>query len=125
MEKRRFPRKKFSAPVQMKEIRRRRNRLMRNSFCRNISLLGLKVVSYDFYPVNSEMLLKLFANNGICIFEGKVKVIWVERFPYQEKFSVGLKFLISSENERSKVNRLVNGKKIVDRIFPGSGDANE
>ncbi|MBU4304180.1 MAG: PilZ domain-containing protein [Candidatus Omnitrophica bacterium] len=112
MERRRAVRKNFTCPLQVQAISGDAGNFMRNSFCRNISLSGLSMTSFDFYPVNGNVHLQIFSDAWIKLIEVIGHVVWVEQLPFQSKYKIGVEFMDrSSEMDRS-ISRLLDSEDV-------------
>jgi len=103
-----YPRLPFEYAVQLQDISGNTTPLLRNSFSKNISEIGLKIVSFDFYPVEDKVHLKLFSPHCVCVLDVIGKIVWVQQYPHQEKYMLGLRFLELSEAGHKKVLQLLS-----------------
>lgn len=102
------PRLRFAYPVQLQDISGNTIPLLRNSFSQNISEVGLKIVSFDFYPVEDKVHIKLFSPHCVCVLDVIGKIVWVQQYPHQQKYMLGLRFIELSEAAHKKVLQLLS-----------------
>lgn len=106
-ERRRFPRRKFESQVQLKAINYSEDNLIRNSFCRNISLTGVSITSLDFYPVKARVCLKVFSRACVSLLEAIGSIVWIKQLPFQKKYIIGVEFVSRGEGMDRKIKELM------------------
>ncbi|MFH1061542.1 MAG: PilZ domain-containing protein [Candidatus Omnitrophota bacterium] len=106
-ERRRFERSRVECPLQIQAISATDN-MIRNSFCNNVSPVGMSITSFDFYPVNGKVHLNLLSNALTSMVEAIGRVVWVREMPHQKRFKIGIEFENASENLMQKVRSLIN-----------------
>lgn len=106
-DRRRFERKGVECPLQIQAIAAS-DHMIRNSFCNNVSQIGMSITSFDFYPVNGKVHLNLLSNALTSMVEAIGKVIWVRELPHQKRFKIGIEFVDISENLKEKVKSLID-----------------
>ncbi len=109
-ERRRFPRQLLLCPVQIKAVDAADQYLMRNSFCMNISALGIEITSFDFYPVSGKVHLKLLSNACVKLFEIIGRIIWVQEMPFQNKYKIGIEFVDKSRDVDNTIKTIMHHK---------------
>lgn len=108
LDKRKYPRKKMECQVQVNMIEEGESRVVRNSFCSDMSEIGAGIISFDFYPVNKKLYIKVLSNGLLDLLDVVGKVVWVKELPYQNKYKMGIQFEDVSENVHSRVRYLMN-----------------
>jgi len=107
MERRRFPRIEHECPVQMRAVNNDEHNLLRNSFCRNISTVGVTVISFDFYPVNGKVYLELLSRTCAKLFAIIGRIVWVQQIPFQNKYKIGIEFMGTSVDSERKIKAIM------------------
>lgn len=92
-ERRKFDRQELELAVQLRLVTSSDPIQLKNSFCLNISQVGLQIVSFDFYPVEGKVFMQLFSADNISLFKTVGRVVWVQQFPYQQKYKIGIEFV--------------------------------
>jgi len=123
IEKRKAQRVRMDCPVQVREVTYVPCELLRNSFCRNISQLGLEIVSFCPYQVTGQVHVRILSDDYISLLEAIGQVVWVHRFPFQNKYRVGIKFLYNRKIFYQKLKTLIRDTRIK-CIFSSKGDRN-
>ncbi|MBI4708289.1 MAG: PilZ domain-containing protein [Candidatus Omnitrophica bacterium] len=108
IERRKFQRKHLEFPLQLRPISGD-ERMMRNSFSKDISETGAGITTFDFFPVNGKVHLKIFSNTLRQIMEIICKVVWIEQVPYQEKFKLGVEFIDNGDGVMRRIQGLIGG----------------
>ena len=112
MERRKAERKNFSCPLQVQAISAEVGSFLRNSFCRNISLTGLSLTSFDFYPVEGKVHLQIFSNAWMKLIEIIGRVVWVEQLPFQNRYKIGIEFVDRSSGVDQGLSRLLDSEEV-------------
>ena len=124
-ERRRFSRVDFEGPVQVAELRGEGHNLLKNSFSRNISQGGMEIVSFDFYPINERVQVKVFSNCYNRLMQGVGKIVWVEQLPNQDKYRIGTEIVELSRSTYQKLKGVVEDSILRNlMINPGETYAN-
>lgn len=107
-EKRKVRRYQYESPLQIKALTMDGTYLMHNSFAHDISAIGLGITSFDFFPVNEKVYLKLFSKAWVCLLEIVGKVIWVKQLPYQNRFRIGIEFANDDRDLARKIKNILS-----------------
>ena len=87
-EKRRYSRIELRQPVQFQSTN---YALERGSLSCDLSEGGVRVDTYDFLPLGTELTLHIrLAVEKIVEYVGRV--VWVRKFPFADRYQVGLEF---------------------------------
>jgi len=105
-ERRRFERKRVECPLQIQAIATDQN-VVRNSFCNNVSPVGMSITSFDFYPVNGKVHLSILSNALTSMVEAIGKVVWIRELPHQKRFKIGIEFEDASESLMERIKHLI------------------
>jgi len=108
IDRRIYERTCLETSVQIKEKSIAKTQLTKNSFCKNISGAGIAIVSFNFYPVFHKVQICLFHLSYICALRTMGEVVWVEQFPYQRKYRIGIKFLEAGKNLSTQIEKIVS-----------------
>jgi Tfp pilus assembly protein PilZ len=71
--------------------------MIRNSFCSDVSPVGMAITTFDFYPVNKKVHLNILSNALNKVIEAIGRVVWVKELPTQQRFRIGIAFEDTSE----------------------------
>ncbi|MFH2137040.1 MAG: PilZ domain-containing protein [Candidatus Omnitrophota bacterium] len=87
----------FDLAVKLKQVKEDFSAKIHNSFSKDLSETGIQLSSFYFYPVNSRIMLEtaLLKDAEPVTIVGKV--VWIEQFPYQERYKVGVEFVDLSQ----------------------------
>jgi len=94
-ERRASPRVGISFPVECKTLP---SREYFYTVCKDLSMIGIKIISNDFIPKDS--FLKLHVNLVDSVVELKAKLVWCNKERCSDRYSAGLQFV--EVNERGK-----------------------
>ncbi|MBU1042847.1 MAG: PilZ domain-containing protein [Candidatus Omnitrophica bacterium] len=108
-ERRRFERNGVECPLQIQAVEAAQY-MIRNSFCNNVSPVGMSITTFDFYPVNGKVHLNLLSNTLTSMVEAIGRVVWVREMPHQKRFKVGIEFEDPSESLMQKIKALISKK---------------
>jgi len=103
IERRKYPRRDMECPLQIRVVDGDINSVKRNSFCKNISRVGLATMSFDFFPVNAIVHLQLFSETLGKILEVIGKVVWIKQLRFQHKYKLGIEFVDNSPDVEIKI----------------------
>ncbi|MCM8812508.1 MAG: PilZ domain-containing protein [Candidatus Omnitrophica bacterium] len=105
VERRNFPRITVACPVQIRSLSAVTDAVfIRNSFVRNLSRVGIELISFDFYGIDGRIHVHMFSDRNMPLMDITGRIVWVQQMPYQEKFRVGVQFLeMSSGNALRQV----------------------
>ncbi|MCP4650168.1 MAG: PilZ domain-containing protein [PVC group bacterium] len=106
-ERRGFLRANSDFPVKLKQVSPGLSVQINNSFSKDISETGIQLSSFYFYPVKSKLLLEASLSAGAEPVKVMGKVVWVEQFPYQERFKLGVHFEDLSQEARFQFRDVV------------------
>ncbi|MFH1459536.1 MAG: PilZ domain-containing protein [Candidatus Omnitrophota bacterium] len=110
-ERRRYKRENKEFSLQLNELNKTDHIAIKNSFCRDISCVGLSIFSFDFYPVNQKVHLKLYSSTWNELLDTVGKIIWVRQLPYQNKYRIGIEFTNTSQDAMKKIKTIVESGK--------------
>jgi c-di-GMP-binding flagellar brake protein YcgR len=105
-ERRTKPRVGISFPVECKTLP------SSNYFytvCKDLSLVGIKIISNNFIPKNS--LLKLQVNLVDSVVDLKAKLVWCNKERMADRYCAGLQFLEVNEQGRQSL------ANFLDKVF--------
>ncbi len=108
IDKRKYPRRRLEYQVQIRKIDTTEINVVRNSFSSDISEIGAGIISFDFYPVNKKVYIRVMSNGLIDLLDIVGKVVWVREIPFQNKYRIGVSFEDVSENVHLKVRNLMD-----------------
>lgn len=111
-ERRKKTRAQLETAVQLKRVASVDAGELTNSFSQNISEQGMAITTFDFYPVQSRVHVKILSKTWANLLEIIARVVWVRQLPYQQKYRVGLAFVDVSDDAKRQVNRLAGSKLI-------------
>jgi hypothetical protein len=106
-DRRKFERRQVECALQIQAIAAT-DHIIRNSFCNNVSQIGMSITSFDFYPVNGKVHLNLISTAFNTILEAIGRVVWVREMPFQKRFKIGIEFENASESLMAKVKALID-----------------
>ncbi|MBU1086643.1 MAG: PilZ domain-containing protein [Candidatus Omnitrophica bacterium] len=106
-ERRRFERKGVDCPLQIQAVAAAQH-IIRNSFCNNVSPVGMSITTFDFYPVNGKVHLNLLSSTLTSMVEAIGRVIWVRELPHQKRFKIGIEFEDASDSLMAKIKSLIS-----------------
>ncbi|MBU0633504.1 MAG: PilZ domain-containing protein [Candidatus Omnitrophica bacterium] len=106
-DRRKTPRVKLECPVLMRALAKPETLSLTNSFCENISELGLKVTSFNYYLMKEKVHLHLFSPDCANLLDAVGEVVWVEKLPFQSRYKVGIRFVEESKSFYLKVKHLI------------------
>ncbi len=110
-DKRKYIRKDFEYPLQIRALTMDSTQFIRNSFSNNISEIGLGITSFDFFAVNEKIHLQIFSSVWAILVEIIGRVVWVKRLPFQDRFKIGIEFIDASESLMQKIKSLMDKEK--------------
>ena len=105
-ERRRFQRKLVECSLQIKAIPAKNN-VVRNSFCNNVSPVGMSITSFDFYPVNGKVRLNILSNPLTLMVEAIGRVVWISELSHQKRFKICIEFEDISESLMERIKHLI------------------
>lgn len=96
-ERRENPRVGISFPVECKKLP---SRGYFYTVCKDLSMVGIKIVINDFIPKDS--LLKLQVNLVDSVVDLKARLVWCNKERMSERYSAGLEFIeVNKEGKQS------------------------
>ena len=97
-ERRRFPRLPFHEPVQyqLKDTHR-----FGGCLAGDISEGGIRVNFNDFIPLKTQIAVQVFLTLGRMV-ECVGHVVWIQKFPFSDRYQVGLAFLDGDSSAEAK-----------------------
>ncbi|MCG2710841.1 MAG: PilZ domain-containing protein [Candidatus Omnitrophica bacterium] len=101
-ERRGFFRKNADFSVQLRRIPQESAGIIHNLLTHDFSEKGIQLSSFNFYPVNSKIILEMFPVRDMEPIITVGRVVWVEQFPCQERYKIGIEF--SDMNHESRVH---------------------
>jgi len=72
----------------------------------DVSEGGMRLSTVDIVPVGSRLLMALDAEDAPAPIRAVGTVVWVAQAPYQERWSVGVRFSELAESDRMRLQRL-------------------
>jgi len=102
-ERREYPRMGISFPVECASLPQRKYFY---TVSKNLSLGGVKIISYKFIP--KEKLLKLDLNFIDQVLKLKVKVAWCNQERAAGRYLVGLEFVEADEMTKNSISEFLN-----------------
>lgn len=93
--------------VKLKEIVHNRLPQIQNMLTRNVSETGLQLSSFNFYPVNTRLVMEASLSNKSEPVAVVGRVVWIEQLPYQERFKMGVEFSEMSEDARMQFQNTI------------------
>ncbi len=105
-DRRKFERSRVQCPLQIKAIAAN-DHMIRNSFCNNISAVGMSITSFDFYPVDGKVHFSLLSNALTNMVEAIGRVVWIRELAHQKRFKIGIEFEDASEGLMNKIKSLI------------------
>lgn len=109
-ERRKFVRVGSDFPVQLRYLKPEAPTQVHNSLSQDLSEGGLQISSFNFYPVHSKMMVELFLNIDSAPIKTVGKVVWVEQFPYQDLFKLGIEFSELSDINHTRLRECISHK---------------
>ncbi len=105
-ERRRFPRLSFREPVQyeLKDSHR-----FGGCLAGDLSEGGIRINFNDFIPLKTKMVVQVFLAMGRMV-ECTGHVVWVQKFPFSDRYQAGLEFADSDSGSEAKkeISRFVS-----------------
>ncbi len=89
-DRRRFPRYRMECPIQIMQINTPGANMLKNSFCRNISMVGIETLSFDFYGMNENIRLQVYSSEYVKLIQARGRIVWICQLPYQNKYKLGI-----------------------------------
>jgi c-di-GMP-binding flagellar brake protein YcgR len=86
-ERREFPRIRGYFPL---NYRLRSTQKNRTTLTRDLSLGGLKIITFESLPVKEELFLEI--SLGVNVINAKGKVSWIQQSSHGDRFYCGVKF---------------------------------
>jgi len=71
---------------------------------RDISEDGIQLLSEEFFPQNTEFVLKINLPNITKMVSAVGRVVWALRLPHSERYQLGLKFIEMNDMHRKDVS---------------------
>ena len=105
-DRRRYERAKVACPLQVKAIAVD-SPVIRNSFCNNMSPVGMAFTSFDFYPVDGKVHLNILSAAMNKVMEVIGRVVWVREIPHQNRYKIGVEFEDCSDSFVDKVKKFI------------------
>lgn len=105
-DRRRFQRNRVECSLQIQTLVAN-DHMIRNSFCDNVSPVGMSITSFDFYPVDGKVHLNIMSSALTNMVEAIGRVVWVRELPNQKRFRIGIEFEDASESLIGKIKSLI------------------
>ena len=108
MERRRSKRVTFREPVQYQFTTQS---AYGGCLASDISEGGIKINFNNFVPLGAEMAFQIFVNS-IKMVKCVGRVVWVQKFPFSDRYQVGLKFEDSDSmtDSRKELRQLIESR---------------
>jgi len=96
-DRRKSPRLYSRIPIQYKDVKQYYT-VFKGTLAKNIGENGLRVISNEFIPISTNLILDIFLHSigqirAIC------RVVWIEKIRYIEQYDIGMEFIeITDEN---------------------------
>lgn len=107
-ERRRFVRVSSDLPVQLKSFPQTYPLKMHNSLCQDISEGGVKLASFYFHPIRSKVIVEIFLSETVEPVKAIGRVVWIEQFPYQDRYRLGLEFADINEDGKVHLKEIIS-----------------
>ena len=96
-ERRQFGRVDFREPIQFRIGEQK----IIGCLAQDISDGGIKVNSFEFLPLNTEIQLNIqLKDEDAADLAGKV--VWIQQVPFSDQFQIGVKFLADKESPKTQ-----------------------
>jgi hypothetical protein len=78
-----------------------------NVLGQDVSEAGIRILSYDFFPVESRLRLDIRIEGPVPPIQTVGEVVWAEKLPGAEHWRIGLKFTEMGVEARSHLQEIV------------------
>ena len=78
---------------------------------RDISMGGMRVLSDDFLPLGTSLVLEVTMGDTPRIVNAVAEVVWAQRMPHAERYQLGLRFSELDESYHQEINEYVNSRQ--------------
>ena len=94
--------------IRLKEIFNDRTPEIHDSFTKNISETGLQVSSFNFFPVNTRLMLEASLSPQTEPVNLVGRVVWIEQIAYQDRFNLGIEIPEISDDIRTQFQKTID-----------------
>lgn len=106
IEKRKHTRLKFNVPVRYRKIKADSQEL-KGTLIRDISRGGLKMLAYEFLPLNLRLAMEIPLVSGLKAVEGTARVAWVKKTGITPQYEVGVEFVNLNQGDAEQIAKFV------------------
>ena len=109
VEHRRFPRLKFTVPVQYRNILKPQEPFA-GSLSKDLSAGGVKVTTFHFLGKDLRLVLLLYLPSSLKPIRAIGRVAWMQKQRYTESYDCGIQFLeVNSEDQAAVADTVERG----------------
>lgn len=106
-ERRRYTRVESDFPVQLRHVQQYNPTQLHNSVSCDVSVGGMQVSSFYFYPIHCKMMVEVFTSEDKESIRGIGRIVWIEQLPYQERYKIGMEFFELSEDNKAQLRKTI------------------
>lgn len=110
LNRRKYPRINFHTSVVYQE---KGDNKINYSLTKDLSEGGMGLILDRFIPKDSEIILEFNLGVKSTPIRTKAKIVWIQKFPYSERYRAGLEFKNMEPLQRTNVRRFINKEPLL------------
>ncbi|MGE4357147.1 MAG: PilZ domain-containing protein [Candidatus Omnitrophota bacterium] len=89
------------------------NRRINYTLAKDISEGGMGILLEEFVPKDTEIILEFSLKKNSNPIRSKARVVWIQKFPYIERYRAGLEFKEIEDLQRANIKRFINNEPLL------------